>query len=529
MWNWITWGIFILGYVPLVRLPLVFLEGVSSIFQLLAIGLPQYLLFGIPIDGKFSDATLPYLFIRLSIISILVFVILFVISLIRVHFQKENEENPIKIAMKNSLTGTVWLISIPLILFIATTIFNILLTLISGDASDSISKTIFASLRNHRNNDISVSEWEKIANNGFNFERSTFNKLANQEGLILVLMGGLISISTLIPFLLGILTLVQKIFQQFFLFIISPFIASASVSDNGKRMKQFQEMYAAKSFAIIGIIISLQLFGVFVSRAQEWVFGLNNISIIVRFLLLFAIITGGAVASMGITNEITAFVGESASVRETLGETKNLISSTVALSGGAGAIGAFAKKAINSTTKKGRLRNKRNEEIKLAKQKLKKGHITRSDYQNATVGAQYSYKQGLNDIKTEKLALKAAKQNFLDNEEIINSNELESSERLSAFKQNEGLSKKDFSRNESSLIRQQNKAYKEVKKINKLEKGTGQLSDESEWLRSKNLTRIKKLQGLIDQKNSGKITKATNKSKIQFDKEIQDQLGLKKK
>ena len=66
---------------------------------------------------------------------------------------------------------------------------------------------------------------------------------------------------------MGLLTLVQKVFQQFFLFILSPFIAAASIADDGKRMKQWQDMYMAKSFAILGLIISIQLFGAFLTRA----------------------------------------------------------------------------------------------------------------------------------------------------------------------------------------------------------------------------------------------------------------------
>ncbi|SYV89974.1 Uncharacterised protein, partial [Metamycoplasma alkalescens] len=61
-----------------------------------------------------------------------------------------------------------------------------------------------------------------------------------------------------------------KIFQQFFLFVISPFIAAASVADDGKRMKQFQEMYASKSFAILGLVVGVQLYSVFIGRAMNW-------------------------------------------------------------------------------------------------------------------------------------------------------------------------------------------------------------------------------------------------------------------
>lgn len=167
----------------------------------------------------------------------------------------------------------------------------------------------------------------------------------------MIIIGGLVSIATLIPLLLGLLTLVQKIFQMFFLFVISPFIASASVSDDGKRMKQFQEMYMAKTVSILAIIISLQLFAAFLSRASNWVFTLellnknSELDYYAKMLLILGLSAGGAVGAAGISSEITAFVGESTSVRETLGETKNLISQGISLGGAVGAVGGFAKNA----------------------------------------------------------------------------------------------------------------------------------------------------------------------------------------
>ncbi|UZK63974.1 hypothetical protein MNF30_03350 [Mycoplasma mycoides subsp. capri] len=406
MFSWPAYGVWLIGYYPLVYIPLMLLEYILKAFITIGIGLPQYLLFGIPINGKFSDVQLPSMFLRIAIISIFVFAILFVVSAIRVQFQKEDQESPIKIALKNSIYGTIWLIGIPVGLFVFHTIINILTSLILGGNNISLSKTLFLSLRNPEWKNIPVSLWEDIANKGYSIDYSTYVKFEWGQGILLNIVGGLISIATLIPFALAILTLVQKIFQQLFLFIISPFIAASSVSDDGRRMKQFQEMYASKSFVVLGMIIALQLYAVYVTRAQRWIGTIQDEAWWYEIILFFAILVGGGVAAMGITNEIAAFVGESASARETMGETKNLFGSVKSLSGTAVAIGATGIAPLTAAGKFGLKRTKtgtrflenRNDK-QLLKSRLKSGDISLRDYNRSKAAL-------INDIRMDKLERK---------------------------------------------------------------------------------------------------------------------------
>ncbi|SRX59013.1 Mbov_0396 family ICE element transmembrane protein [Mycoplasma mycoides] len=406
MFNWPAYGFWLIGYYPLVYIPLTLLEYIIKAFITIGIGLPQYLLFGIPINGKFSDIQLPLMFLRIAIISIFVFAILFACSAIRVQFQKEDQESPIKIALKNSIYGTIWLIGVPVALFVFHTIINILTSLILGGNNISLSKTIFLSLRNPEWKNIPVSLWEDIANKGYSIDYPTYTKFEWGQGILLNLVGGLISIATLIPFGLAILTLVQKIFQQFFLFIISPFIAASSVSDDGRRMKQFQEMYAAKSFVVLGMIIALQLYAVYITRAQRLLVEIQDEVWWYKILIFFAILVGGGVATMGITNEIAAFVGESASARETMGETKNLFGSVKSLSGAAVAIGATGIAAGAAAGKFGLKRTKtgtrlleNRSEKQLLKNMLKSGDISLGNYNRSKAAL-------INDIRTSKLERK---------------------------------------------------------------------------------------------------------------------------
>ncbi|WFQ93052.1 Mbov_0396 family ICE element transmembrane protein [Mycoplasma feriruminatoris] len=344
--NRLLFAFFSMVYYPFVYLPLILLDLVIKVFITIGVSLPQYLLFGVGLNGKITDVQLPVMFIRMALVSLFVFFILFIFSAIRVAFQKDDQPNPISIALKNSIVGTLWLIGIPFGLFVFHTIINIVTSLVLGVENVSLAKSIFLSLRNPEWKNISLAQWEHLADKGYKIDYGTYKQLQSPQPILIVIIGCLLSVATLIPFILALLTMVQKIFQQFFLFIISPFIAAASVSDNGKRMRQFQDMYAAKSFVILGLLISLQMFFVFISRAQQWAANsLADKGWFFQCLFFFVILVGGGVAAMGITNEIAAFVGESASVRETMGETKNLMGSALSL-GGAVTATKFASKKV---------------------------------------------------------------------------------------------------------------------------------------------------------------------------------------
>ncbi|UWD34761.1 hypothetical protein NX779_03015 [Mycoplasma cottewii] len=517
MFSWVWWAAFNAGYIPLVKLPLKLLEAIIYLFQLIALELPQYLMFGVRFGQKFSEANLPFMFLRLAIISILVFAILFITSGIRIHFQKQGEENALSIAMKNSLTGTLWIIAIPILLFLGKIIFNVILSLLLGNNSDDISKTIFMSLKNPENEKIKATDWNKIANNNFSFDQDVFDKLETGEGILLIILGGLTTIMTLIPFILGALTLVQKIYQQFFLFIISPFICAASVSDNGKRLKTWIESYAAKSLAIGGMIIGLQLYSVFIIRSTRWVGILGEVNFFAKILLILAIVAGGAIAVNGITSEATAYIGESASVRETIGETKNLMKTGMALAGGVGAVAAIASRMGNASMGvKGFSRNRRNDKIQHAKKKYRSGQISRSEYKDTIADAKREHNESKMSLADAKQERKEMQQNYQHNAMIThkkNKDLYSEEDRQQAKEQNLGKSGSDFWAPSPVLALEQSwagfRTSRLMKKQEKLVKKNRDLSSDQYKKLEKHKARFAHLESVLDNKTKGLPTFST--------------------
>ncbi|UOE64634.1 hypothetical protein MbovBow_01325 [Mycoplasmopsis bovis] len=343
-----------------VRLPLILIDLVAKTYTLISTSLPQYLMFGIKPGQSFTDAQLPTLFLRLTIISVFVFAILFILSAVRVQFQKRDEVSPISVAMKRSLLGVLIIIGIPILLYLFTMIINILMNLILGGEGVTIGQSIFESLydKTWAAKGLSFTTWKQSdpEMGSFHISRSTYKKLPDGSPGQILFMGAFLGFGTLVPLGAGLIVLVTKVFQQFFLFIISPFIVSASVADDGKRMKQWMEMYAAKAYAILGMLIGMQMLVVWTTKSIGWANTLN-MNYFARFILMVGLIIGGVVSVSSLTDIVASFAGESASAKEALASTKASLKGGIALAaGGFGAITAaktVGKFARNNALTKG--------------------------------------------------------------------------------------------------------------------------------------------------------------------------------
>ncbi|BAP01080.1 hypothetical protein MCAL160_0540 [Mycoplasmopsis californica HAZ160_1] len=317
-------------YYICVVVPLLFVKGIVKIYELISIGLPQYLLFGMNVNKPLSFSHLPDMFKRLAIISALVYVFLFIISVIRLGFWRGEwaETNPVSTALKFSFISMIFVVGIPLLIYLFNILISIMFSLIISTKDLAVDKQIFNSLYNPEEmSSVSFDDWQSVADNNFNFTREIYNELSHGTRSKMLFLGSLMSYATCIPLVAGLLTIVQKIFQQFYLFIISPFVASSSIADGGKRMKRWAWMYFGKSFVILGLVLSVQVFTIFLSLSEKWI---NTLEIdwIAKILLLFAVCVGGAFAAKGVASELGNLVGEATSLKASLNQTKKIFTTS---------------------------------------------------------------------------------------------------------------------------------------------------------------------------------------------------------
>ncbi|MBU4693430.1 hypothetical protein KQ878_00830 [Mycoplasma zalophidermidis] len=506
----VYYGVFIAFWYLLVVLPLILLKAVLACYDLIAIALPQYILFGISLTDSFEVARFPNMFLRLLIISVFMYVMLLISSLIRLHFWKgENEPNPVSVALKYSFLATLWLIGIPIVLYIFNMLVGLMIKLTLSGNEISLDRQLFNNLfaEGHLKG-FTRAKWDSVYDNAFLIKDSDYKELAWGQGIQIIFLGCLISCSTLIPLVLGLLTVVQKIFQQFFLFIISPFVASSAIADDGKRLKLWGQMYFGKGFAIISLAVGVQILSAFLNQSFNWVSSLN-INFFIRILLILGVSVGGAVASMGISSEVAAFVGESASIRETLSETKGLMAAGMALAGGAGlalkgtgkmlkAGGKAAKTGAVALTKGRRGLEALNAKRELRAQ-LSKGKIDKSEYQMRAMGLN----QKIHD-RNESVKL-ARRDTKLENQVLRG--------QIDAGESN--LKKSDLRASNAKLTKLEAKNNKKLAKL-----GGKTLSEKGSAKYNQVLGRQRELRELIDkriERNSGDSLTVSKTDKMNFE------------
>lgn len=474
VYNKIGFGVFNIFWYLIVVLPLILIKSILICYQLIAISLPQYLLFGIGLSEAFELSKFPTLFLRLLIISVAIYIVILAASLIRLHFWKgDNEPNPVSVALKYSVLATVWIIGIPLVLYVFNLLIGIMINLITGADKEALDYQIFINLYDpKRLKGISLKDWQYIYENNYFLKFEQYKQLEDGRAVELIFLGSLLSVSTLVPLVMGMLVVVQKVFQQFFLFIIAPFVAPTAMADDGKRLRQWGQMYFAKGFSILGFLVSIQVLGAFILQTFKWVNSpdLKDLHIMVRYLLILGVIVGGAVASTSISSEVAAFIGESASIKESISETKGMMAGAMALGGGvfaaAKGVGKLMKSGGGALAKVGAAvkGGKRGVQALNAKRdlkaKLKNGKIDNEEFELA--------KQGLdakvNERRESVLAAKKADREDLKNLKTQYKQGEISKEEYKEARKDLSLDTEKLTKKENALAKQEAKLLKKGNK-----------------------------------------------------------------
>ncbi|VEU78252.1 Mbov_0396 family ICE element transmembrane protein [Mycoplasmopsis columbinasalis] len=325
----VGYSTFMIGYIPLVLIPLILIGFIVAAFKIVAIGLPQYLLFGIDLNGKFSFENLPSMFKRLTVVALLVFVVLFLFSAVRLHFYNElKEQNPIKIALKNSVFATVWILALPISIYLLNILVSLLLNLVLAKQEFNTSALIFNTLydKNALTTHISAENWTLFQNNNYQIPISGYASLPDGEAIKLVFLGGLIAIPSFVILLKGLLTLVQKTFQLFFLFIIAPFVASSAIGDDANKLKRWQRMFLTKTLVITAFLLGFEIYFSFANLSYTWINKSYSNDFWLRYALAWGLIVGGLKATTMLNAEVALLLNEHSKIKSTIFETKTVFS-----------------------------------------------------------------------------------------------------------------------------------------------------------------------------------------------------------
>lgn len=356
--NPISYIFFIPFWVVFVMLPFLIVKYVIMGIELIAVSLPKLLLFGSTQDITLDN--LPILFFRLIVISVGLWFLFFIVVLIRFYFLSSEEGvKSVKTALQYSFLCWIYIALVPMGVFALYLFLDWIMTLIGIDSTGSVGDMLFMIIKP---DSISAEKWQAVADNYFLISLNDFAEMGGWTALnnilFTTLMGLVISIGVLLAYLFASITILQKIFDQVFLFILSPVIATTSVIDGGKRMVQWRDMMISKSLVVFGIVLGSRIYVsllIFVSNNISNITGIPNSNFffinLPNIITIILIALGGAFAFSEFGHLLSGFIGEGSSLKESAAQTKSMIKSVAGIATGGVGAAKLAKGAISKATK----------------------------------------------------------------------------------------------------------------------------------------------------------------------------------
>ena len=349
-----------------ITVPFLLLKYILKGIEIIATVLPKFLLFGT--TGTVSLDNLPEMFFRFIIIALAFWFLLFFIVYLRYAFQDaETGIQSLKTAAKYSFMCWIYIMLIPAGLFVLYTFMDWFMQLIGLNSKEGVAEMLFRALKP---NEAATNVWEQIIADNFILYYGSYSALGGWDAFFTVLlhalMGFIIGLGVLLAYFYAGLLIMQKVFDQVFLFIMSPVIATTSVLDGGKRMIQWRDMMIAKCLVIFAIILGSRLYINLldvtiknIGKLTGIAGGGNFFTNLPNIITIMLIAIGGAFAFSEFGNLLASFTGEGASLKEASSQTKTMIGAFAATGNAyrgaknvASAVGKAKDKIIDSKNAK---------------------------------------------------------------------------------------------------------------------------------------------------------------------------------
>lgn len=292
----LIWLVFVQG-------PLNLVAAFNKVLEYLTGGIINDLLFGS--SKTFQWSKVPAQFWWFVAVSLCLFSLIFTIQMIILLFQEAAESKAkFVLAIQNAVKAFIFIFLIPIFFFIANFIVQ------------NLADTVINNFGNGNNIadylwHIGDPTWDGTAN-GVPNDYSSPNNLKDYN-LIAQVFGTWFMLFAI--FIIGII-LIQKIIELFFLFVISPIVMIVMVIDNGRAAFTWKDMVIAKFLASTATLIG---YYIFISVTQ--ILLSSNLSSLpaqgfAKSLFVILFLCGGGLATIGFSNMVASFIGESTGLRE---------------------------------------------------------------------------------------------------------------------------------------------------------------------------------------------------------------------
>ncbi|WP_408631972.1 Mbov_0396 family ICE element transmembrane protein [[Mycoplasma] collis] len=276
---------------------------------------------------NFEDFKIPIFFHVFVVLNSLVFLSIFLYIIIKFTLKGKNHFNKFEIlnSLKKVIPTIIMIFGFPFILFVFFAFISQMLNIfsISYQNDPNVAKNIFNNLRNEN---IDVNIWTNISK--FNdFSPLDFNSYKNLKISTFELMffPSITGISLISIFSKAFIKILNKIFQIFILFLISPFVFSTLLINQNKKFLRWKEMFISKSLSIFIFVLLFKIFDFYLKITNEWILNINELSSFQKNFFSFFISIGGAIGIIKTNKIISELLGEENKLKNIFLETSNLL------------------------------------------------------------------------------------------------------------------------------------------------------------------------------------------------------------
>lgn len=264
---------------------------------------------------EFSFQNIPMAFWYFFITAFCLFSLIFTITIIKILFEDATEtKTKFIVALQNGSKAFVFIFLIPIFFFLANfAIANIAKMITAGFGGEN--GNIANYLYNTGNTNWDGSGNTVPSNYAYPSSIGEFNMIAEVFGGWFMLFA---------MFMIGI-TLVQKIIELFFLFIISPWVMVIMTVDNGKGTFIWKDMVIAKFLSSTANLTGYFIFMTTIQTILNTNWAGLGIEGIAKSLFIILLMCGCGLAVMAFSDVVANLIGEATGVREGMSSSAGIV------------------------------------------------------------------------------------------------------------------------------------------------------------------------------------------------------------
>nr|WP_165001315.1 hypothetical protein [Mesomycoplasma neurolyticum] len=193
---------------------------------------------------------------------------------------------------------------------------------LAWDKDPNIAKVTFNNLRHIG---IDKNYWNSLSSDN-NFNPLNYNayKSLKVSTIEIMFFPSIVGFSLFVIFSKSLINVMNKIFQLFILFLVSPFVFSTILLNQNSKFLIWKQMFVSKLLSIFIFVFAFKIFSFYVDITTEWILNIEELTAFQKNFFNFFTVVGGSYGIVKISVLITKFFGEEIKMKNNFYESSNL-------------------------------------------------------------------------------------------------------------------------------------------------------------------------------------------------------------